>query len=374
MLVGMTGCAELQLSLYPEGAVISQVRCGKSPNNFDKDLTDEKTTAKDGNELLESAIKKAEDSRTSYGHFLYCGEKRQLTVGTLAVGLTGGALGLASAGTHTLTAAALGAGAGTLLGVDMFLFNRDKTKAYATAMSQLQCVIEKGHEVSESPEFSYAAGEGSAFAVRLGAIEKELNRLGPQGDCAADPTWAAIVARRSLDLAAATALRDEAARRPAKVAYEVLRARRVVDVQAFASSQASVPDGAALKSAIESVGIAMPTIKKESTDGGDGDGTVGTNAVDVLPDAKTKKIGDRPRCQAADKDTLKAASDALDVIEQALVALKLPDSGIAACLGQETVSVSNEKPAQQDGKKDGANDATNADANDGGLKLNRLLR
>ena len=88
-----------------------------------------------------SAIKCPKDTRDVFGGFLECREDEQLAFGTSIATLAAGAAGVAAAGISTIAAISLGGASGAGLGLDYILYNKPKTKAYADAVAQLQCVI-----------------------------------------------------------------------------------------------------------------------------------------------------------------------------------------------------------------------------------------
>src|SRR5580704_8328097 len=119
-----SGCGLVQR--YPEGPV---------SKNF------ENTSCVDTIKI-ETGVSCAEATRNIFGEFLVCREERQLITGGAIATLAAAASGVAAAGVSWVAAASLGATSGAGLGLEVALYNKPKTKAYADASVQLQCVVD----------------------------------------------------------------------------------------------------------------------------------------------------------------------------------------------------------------------------------------
>jgi len=87
-----------------------------------------------------------------FGGFLECREAEQIAFGTSIAALAAGAAGVAGAGVSTVAATSLAGAAGAGLGLDYILYNKAKTKAYADAVAQLQCVIAASAPLKDLPQ------------------------------------------------------------------------------------------------------------------------------------------------------------------------------------------------------------------------------
>lgn len=329
----LSGCGTL--SLYPEGPVVSEYKCSPpTPEPRDEVQTSngDLNASASGTKLdgqtnasspLKHAVILAKNTRDNYGKFLRCGERRQIVIGAAAVGLAAGALGLAGAGINADTAAGLGAGAGSLLGLDYVIYNRKKASAYAHAAAQLQCVIEKGEAVE-----TMAANNGNSY--RLQAIKKVLEAAGPPAGCENAPEWQAVSARKSLLDGRRKDYEKWNDDLPHSAAESILSARRMIDAHAFAAAQDGVPDASELKSAVEAISIAIPKKPESTDDSGSGDTKTKTIKVIGLGNAEPPEP---KNCGPENFDNaLKGKLEALSAAEDALADMKHPKIDFQVCL------------------------------------------
>ncbi len=305
-----SGCAHFERPLYPPGPVVEGHFDCRSDN-----LKGAEAEAYKEAESISAAVGELTKTRNAYGAFLRCREDVQLVTGAGVVGLTGGALGLAAAGIKPVTAAALGAAAGTGLGINYVLYNKEKTKAYATAVTQLQCAIEKGKAAER--------WIGDDLADRHGALVDVLREAVPsRTECKGNRQWAAIWARQALLQSRIAGSGTKISKSLTQsVVKELLAVGRLIDAQAFAAAQGGVPDGERIKAAVESVALPIPAGAPANELMGTGDG-------------ETDKSASAANACAATAEALQAASAALDTIEAEIKRLLEADYGISACLGQ----------------------------------------
>jgi hypothetical protein len=159
--LALSGCTMMQL--YPPGPVVKNFSSSyclepqDSPKDCPKSGAKDYTPATDIK--LDSALACARETRDLYGEFLHCREDAQMLAGVGIATVAASAAGVAAAGISTAAAASLGASAGAGLGMDYILYNKAKTKAYADATVELQCVIGESEPLQalslpEVPELS----------------------------------------------------------------------------------------------------------------------------------------------------------------------------------------------------------------------------
>jgi hypothetical protein len=284
----------------------------------------ESKKASDDASTITAAIESVTATRDGYAAFLRCREYQQLATGITLVGLTGGALGLAAAGIHEVTAAALGAAAGTGVGLNYVVYNKHKTMAYANAVAQLQCVIEKGENAD-----NFSSDGITKLAEQLQTRGKELSDMIPS-QCAADPLWQGVVVRKSIlqgKLTSKRAMWNETTE-----VTRILAVRRLIDVRAFAAAQEGVPDGNRIKSALEAVAVPIPEFETTDTAARTTDAAAKTILALAAELAKAREEKKQKSPCDSRPEVVQAANTVIDAIEKAVDAIEIPDFAYEACL------------------------------------------
>jgi hypothetical protein len=367
-----SGCALRNVTaLYPSGPATAGYGCLKS---YDAPAVcmGAETSGK-----LNDAVECADTTRDAYGSFLLCREERQLWGGAFIGALAAGAAGVATAGISNTAAAALGATAGAGLAFDYATYNKAKSKAYADATVQLQCV--ETDVVPASSQFLY----------------KNYQNAGPDSDLldkynekkqAIDGTWVSLkdkyisigkssdrqvcqselgdeykradseMQEATLEIAQFTSLRyltdarielmtrrqDYVNTRYRQMSLDVIAAVKTIDVRAFATSQSGIPDADQIAKAVQAAGSAIPQAK--AAPGGAPVASLAgvqilrgpaAHQCDLLRSAlQDVQVGSerlKTTLQTATR-TVDRISYRLSLFDQALAALRIPDGGFAECL------------------------------------------
>ena len=248
-----------------------------------------------------TAVACATSTRDLYADFLLCRENLQLTAGASIVSLASAAAAVATAGS-SVAAVSLGAPAGGFLGLDYAMYNKAKTKAYADATVQLQCVIRQ----SESLPAAWKDIEGKFLAYDTAAKALEL--------CSPAPGQQA-----QFDLLSAqhkVAVKQEGWTRTQleRLGPEIAATVQTIDVTAFAASQSGVPDAAQIEKGVQAVSVSMPKI------------------------SSTASI---PECSEA----LLATDQAAVAFRQSLARLQLPEAGFSDCMALKAYAPTATSPS-----------------------------
>lgn len=375
-----SGCAGLSnvTAIYPSGPAIAAYACLKS---YDA-IGDCGKAEKSG--LLDDAVLCANTTRDAYGSFLLCREERQLWGGAFISALAAGAAGVATAGVST-AAVALGATASAGLAFDYATYNKAKSKAYADATVQLQCVVTDVGPFSSprlSANFKQSGPDASPLQQLLQEYQKDKDSI-DQTVTALKNTYASIGSsshhqacqsklgqdykqadlewqQTKLEISQFTPLRyliDAriylASRREQyfetrgqQMSLDIVAAVKTVDVRAFAASQSGVPDADQIAKAVQAASSAIPGAKSPASTGSAPMLTISPSLVaaarapapgecDALASAlhhfhQTYSGLGAPLTDAT--NTINQIAPRLSDFDQALAALRIPDGSFSECL------------------------------------------
>jgi hypothetical protein len=303
--------------LDPEGSLESVFTKGTdAPQTDAQTLTDLKTACPDPFDPsdprfatdvgLNDGVKCARTVRDIYGGFLLCRERDQIAYGLGIAGLAAGAAGVAAAGISAVAAASLGATAGAGLGFDYLIYSKDKTKAYADATTQLQCIVGQ-----------------AAPLMRIHLEDSDL----PDGLLANPP--ACIGNKSDVYLARAQYAILQSRSRYFKDRFDlagldILSTVQTIGVRTFTASQSGVPDADQIQKAAQSVTSLMPKAPSApSAAKGPSGAAKGPSAAIALPSCS---------------DLLTGAKDKISALNESLAEVKLPKPGFPECLALSAFS------------------------------------
>lgn len=292
---------------------------------------------------IEDGVACAETTRNAFGEFLVCREERQLLAGGAIAVVAAGAAGVATAGISSVAAASLGATSGAGLALEVALYNKPKSKAYADASVQLQCVI--GDSVplqGKLPQLkSIDGGTDPITGASIGSateIDNDLNELQKCEDQhSLSPSDDAAYRLTSGEYALAKRREAFASSRLNSLGIDIALTVQNIDERAFAQSQSGVPDPDQIEKGVQAISVPMPSSKGAAGGGAAGGGAAREEAEALPP----------PRCGVNVAATLKEISTATSALNQTLEAIRLSDPGFPQCLAikayDDTSSTSQSK-------------------------------
>ena len=339
-----TLCACSSFNFYPEDSLgwTKEPPSPKKCCNFQATTTD-----------IVTAHGCAEAMRDRYVTFLKQRERMQTWTGATVAPLAGGALGVAAAGVNAIAAGALGAAAGTGLGFDYAIYNKEKTKAYGVAVAQLQCVIEKTNLIDGAKDalakqlafWNVERDVASSSMLEAATLFKRVNL-----QCQKKQKKLLESAQTGL-LKFETSSDDFGRRSNAKLnalisgfPARVMSVIRLVDARAFAASQAGVPDGDQIKNAVGAISASIPP-------GG------GAAAATLTPSSAPvpKSQGNQSDCDRL-KNSLEQSIESIKILQSNLDAINSfylagdVDTTVEACMGDTPASADNGGNTGQDAK------------------------
>jgi len=255
---------------------------------------------------LKSGIKCAQTVRDIYGGFLLCREREQIAYGLGIAGLAAGAAGVAAAGISAVAAASLGATAGAGLGFDYLIYSKDKTKAYADATTQLQCIIGQ---------------TAPLIKIDLEAPDLTDDILANPPRCAGDKSDIYLV-RAQYKVLQNRALHFE--NQYDRLGLDIISTVQTIGVRTFTASQSGVPDADQIQKAAQSVTSLMPKAPSApSAAKGPSAPAKGPNEAITVPNCS---------------DLVSETKTKISALNESLAEVVLPKPGFAECLALSAFS------------------------------------
>ncbi len=236
-LLELTGCSLFRL--YPPGPVTKTFQCPSIIPDYVAPTCTSQT--------IPAAIKCAEDTRNLFAQFLYCREQRQLGVGVAIAVLAAAAASVAAAGESAVAATALGGTAGSGLALTYVTQNKEKTKAYADAMTQLQCTISESTPLQD-------------LLVELKNIDSKYICLDIERNSKASKTEKEETSQIWTKYKLAKERENVVQIRLSQLGQDIFSTVQTIDVRAFAASQKGIPDADQIQKAVQSVSGSIPKL------------------------------------------------------------------------------------------------------------------
>ena len=268
-----------------------------------------KSTCLESDSCIDTALGCTAATRNSYADFLRCREDFQMLAGT-AITTVAAASGAVSLGVSAVAGAALGSVAAAGLGADYIGYNSVKSAAYATATSQLQCVIY---------DTSNLVGTLPGLKGQQALLRDALNA------CTA-PT-------KSDDLNSYLNISAEKAIAYHQIAFLQMRYQRIgldifattqnIDVRAFSGSQTGVPTASTIQSALQAENAIVSNVP---------------SAKGAAPAAPNVHKNVCPPLQPTEctREDLKNAETSASNIRTMLRQIILPQQGFPDCMALST--------------------------------------
>lgn len=306
------------------------------------------------NSCVDTAIGCAAATRNSYADFLNCREDFQIGVGT-AITTVAAASAAVTLGASAVAGAALGSVAAAGLGADYIGYNSMKSAAYATATSQLQCIIY---------DASSLTGTLPSIETNNDDLNSAFKSSAASPECAPKPYlpfYLDVQAERGIALQQIRFLQKKYQR----VGLDIFATTQNIDVRAFSGGQSGVPSATTIQSALQAENSIVGVVP--SAGGQKNSGAQPNNFV-VLPTPPqcTKRQRD------AAKEALEKAQTSADNIRTILRQIILPQQGFPDCMALSTsapsASASSATGSSSGGSATGAANAAGAIPAGGGVQ------
>jgi hypothetical protein len=238
--------------------------------------------------------------RDSYADFLRCREDFQTAMG-IGVAAVAAASGAVTVGASTVAGVALAGSGAAGLGLDFIAYNSAKSAAYATAISQLQCVIY----------------DTSNLLGTLKPLEDKKKSLDLSCKAPSDSDalyfYNDLQAEKSIAQQQVQFLEQNYQR----IGRDIFATTQNIDVRAFSSGQSGVPSAATLQSALQSPSTVANAIKSILPTAAGGTGQQLVSGIV------------RTVCST---DELNLAQESYTQIRRILKQIVLPQSGFPDCM------------------------------------------
>ncbi|MGO9449833.1 MAG: hypothetical protein ACLQDV_02130 [Candidatus Binataceae bacterium] len=263
-----------------------------------------------------------------------------------------------------IAAASIGAASGAGLGFEVATYNKPKTKAYADATVQLQCIIGEaspldGKDVELAKLDHGSAPDPGEVILDDASIREKLAALQScEDDQYLTPDIIAKTNLVSAEYKLATLRESYAKGRLAQLGPDIFLAVDDIDVRAFAESQSGVPDPDQIEKGVQAVSVPMPSQKAAAAAPAKKLGALLPGTVPNIPEQC------RPEGSGGVNALVNQITQTTESLNRSLGTIRLPDPQFAECLAIKAYDDSSSKSSSSSNSSQAAKSKTTQPANE----------